>query len=245
MPKINKNKSSPLADYIRPVIDAKYRRRTIAAEDLGIDGAVLSRICSGNRPGVGEGVIEKICEKLNLDKDEGVYRLFLTKHRKIRKFFTEVNTPKTFSVVHSGAVDLEAISKAYSPVPIFSINDLADVDSLFHRPKKHVLIPSEIAAEKNNTKGRGGKGKSIAISFSDGSIIGMSLEDKKPQDNKLFLLKWKGKIIIRKVFIKGNYLLFCPDNTGKDKIRTFKMKKSDYKRTQPILGRIIWAIEKL
>ena len=243
MPKINKNKSSPLADYIRPVIDAKYRRRTIAAEDLGIDGAVLSRICSGNRPGVGEGVIKKICEKLNLDKDEGAYRLFLTKHRKIRKFFTEPNTPKTFNVVHSDAVDPETISKAYIPVPIFSINDLADAASLFHRPKKQVLIPSEIAPE--NTKGRGGKGKSIAILLPGGSIIGVSLKDKKPQDNKLFLLKWKGKIIIKKVFIKGKDLLFCPDNTGKDKIRTFKMNKSNYKKTQPILGRITWAIEKL
>ena len=245
MPKINKDKSSPLADYIRPVIDAKYRRRAIAAEDLGIDGAILSRICSGNRPGVGEAVIKKICDKLSLDKDEGAYRLFLTKHRKIRKFFTEPNTPKAFSVVHSDAVDPEAISKAYSPVPIFSKNDLADATFLFHRPKKHVLIPDKIASRKNDTKCRGGKGKSIAVPLPDGSIMGVSLEDKKPQDNKLFLLKWKGEIIIRKIFIKGNYLLFCPENTGKDKIGTFKMNKSNYKKNQPILGRIIWALEKL
>jgi hypothetical protein len=245
MPKIIKDKSSPLADYIRPVIDAKYRRRSIAAEDLGIDGAVLSRICSGNRPGVGEAVVKKICDRLSLDKDEGTYRLFLTKHRKVRKFFTESKSPKALSVVYSDSVYSKGLSKSYFPVPIFSINDLVDTASLFDKAKKQVLISGEITPKEDNTKGRGRKGKSIAISLPNGNIVGMSLEDKEPQDNKLFFLKWKGEIIIRKVFVKGNDLLFCPDDTGKDKIGTFKVKKSNYKKSQPIIGRIIWAIEKL
>ena len=44
--------SSYLADHVRPVIDKKYRTRSDAADDLGIDQAVLSRICSGNGSGL-------------------------------------------------------------------------------------------------------------------------------------------------------------------------------------------------
>ncbi|HJP17680.1 MAG TPA: helix-turn-helix transcriptional regulator, partial [Nitrospinota bacterium] len=73
-----KRKSSFLADYVKDVIDKKYRTRSLAAEDLGIDESVLSRICSGKRPGVSESIVEGICEKLGLDKAEGVLRLFLT-----------------------------------------------------------------------------------------------------------------------------------------------------------------------
>ena len=44
--------SSYLADHVRPVIDKKYRKRSDAADDLGVDQAVLSRICSGNGSGL-------------------------------------------------------------------------------------------------------------------------------------------------------------------------------------------------
>ena len=92
-----KPKSSPIADYLRPVIDAKYRIRSDAAKDLGIDESYLSRICSGKKPGVSEAIIEQICDKLGLDKEEEVLRLFLTNHPGMRKFFSKPNKPIPFS----------------------------------------------------------------------------------------------------------------------------------------------------
>ena len=56
---LDKTKSSPLADYIRPAIDAKYRTRADAVDDIGIDESILSRVCSGKRPGIAEAIIEK------------------------------------------------------------------------------------------------------------------------------------------------------------------------------------------
>ena len=58
MSKSKKTKSSPIADYLRPIIDAKYRIRYDTAEDLGIDQSLLSRILSGKRPRVSEDIIE-------------------------------------------------------------------------------------------------------------------------------------------------------------------------------------------
>ncbi len=94
--KPSKKKSSPLADYIRPVVDAKYRTRSEAAKDIGIDESILSRICSGQRVGVSDKIIEMICAKLGLDKTEGVLRLFLTNHVTMRKFFTKPQKPISF-----------------------------------------------------------------------------------------------------------------------------------------------------
>ncbi len=132
-----KGKSSPLADYLRPAIDAKYKTRHMAAQTLGIDEGVLSRICSGKRPGVSEKVIEKICGKLGLDKTEGALKLFFTKHPNLREFFPNPPKPIPFKVIHSdNAINPEAISEAYNPVPVVPINDLAKTISLTHRAKR-------------------------------------------------------------------------------------------------------------
>jgi len=68
--------SSYLADHVRPVIDKKYRTRSDAADDLGIDQAVLSRICSGKRFGISGHLVENICLRLGVDPAEGFLRLF-------------------------------------------------------------------------------------------------------------------------------------------------------------------------
>lgn len=77
-------KSSLIADYIRPAVYAKYRTQADAAEDIGIDQPILSRLCSGKRPSVSNAVIEKICDKLGLDKSVGVLKLSLTKKQKLK-----------------------------------------------------------------------------------------------------------------------------------------------------------------
>ena len=94
-------KPSSLADFIRPAVDAKYDKRFEAAEDIGIEESVLSRICSGKRPGIGEALIEMICDALGLDKTEGVLRLFLTNKQKIRKFFVKPPKPIPFRILHT------------------------------------------------------------------------------------------------------------------------------------------------
>ena len=113
-------KSSPIADYIRPAIDKKYRIRSDAAHDIGIEESSLSRICSGKRPGVGESIVEKICDKLGLDKAEGVLRLFLTKNSKLRKYFNRPKKCLSFRVIHNNPNEINSkkLSETYNPVPI-------------------------------------------------------------------------------------------------------------------------------
>ncbi len=245
--KPKKGKSSPLADYLRPAIDAKYKRRKKAAEDIGIDDAVLSKILSGTMPGVSEELIERICDKLGLDKSEGVLKLFLTKHKKVRKFFTKSYEPIPFKVIHSdNTINPKAISEAYTPVPVVPINDLAKTISLTHRASEHVLISTEFASKEGNIKCCQIKDDSMAPVLPDGSLIAVDLEDRKPQHGGLFLLNWKNEIMVRRVQIKDSYILFCPDNPDKDKypIAVRPMGKVKYDWNNPIIGKVVWSMEK-
>ena len=78
-------KRSPLADYIRPAIDAKYATQIEAAEDIGVSQSQLSVIMNRKSPAISEAVIARICSKLGLDKKEGVSRLSRAREEKIRK----------------------------------------------------------------------------------------------------------------------------------------------------------------
>ena len=240
-----KPKSSPIADYLRPVIDAKYRIRYDAAEDLRIDQSVLSRILSGKRPGVSEAIIERICDKLGLDKEEGVYRLFLTKHPKMRKLFSKPNKPIPFRVQSGVTIKPEALSEAYNPVPMFSMNDLAKTISINHRAKEHVLIPSEIAPKDRDIKCCRVKDDSMSPTLQEGSLIAVNLDDKKPKNKGLFLLKWRKEIMVRRVQKKDGYILFGPDNPDRDKYPIIVLPEKKKDRDNPIIGKIIWAMEKI
>ena len=148
--KPSKGKSSPLADYIRPAVDAKYKTRYKAAKAIGIDAGVLSRICAGKRPGVSEEVIEMLCGKLGLDKKEGVLRLFMTSHRNMRKFFKNPPKPIPFRILHPNpndkAINPEKVSSAYTPVPLVDMKDFITGISLTKQSKEHVLVPNELAS---------------------------------------------------------------------------------------------------
>ncbi len=64
----------------------------------------------------------------------------------MREFFTSPNKPISFRVIPSVVtINLEALSEAYNPFPLFSINDFEETISLNHSAKEHVLIPAEIA----------------------------------------------------------------------------------------------------
>ena len=242
-------KSSPLADYIRPAIDKKYRTRSIAAKDLEIDESVLSRICSGKRPGVSELIIEKICEKLGLDKTEGVLRLIISKHSKIRNFFNRPKKGLSFRIIHNdpNKINPQKLSQTYNPVPILPINDLVKNVPMAQKSSEYVLVPKELSPKDKDIKCSQIKDNSMAPALPEGSIIGIDLEYKKPQHNSLFLLNWKNKIMVRRILIEDRYLLFSPDNENKEKypIKVCTMKKAKSIKDSPILGKIIWSMGKL
>lgn len=248
--KVMKRKSSYLADYVKDVIDEKYRTRSLAAEDLGIDESVLSRICSGKRPGVSESIVEGICEKLGLDKAEGVLRLFLTKHSKIRQFFNNPKKPIVFKILHPNlndkTINPEKISKTHTPVPLISSEALDGFISLKHRAAEHALIPKTWVQEDHNVQCSRVKGDSMAPTLPDGSIIAIDFDNRTVQNGNIFLLKWKKKVIIRRVVFQDSYLLLHPDNADKEKypIEVCSMKKAKSAKDNPVLGRIIWAMAK-
>ena len=84
----------------------------------------------------------------------------------------------------------------------------------------------------------------MAPTLPEGSIVS---EIRKPQHDKIFLLNWENKIIVRRILIKDNYLLFCPDNPDKDKynIEVCTLKKAKSDKDNPILGKVIWSMGKL
>ena len=245
-----RKKSSYLSDYIKDVIDKKFRTRSEAAEDLGIDESVLSRICSGKRPGVSESIVEGICEKLGLDKAEGVLRLFLTKHSKIRQFFNDPKKPITFKIIHPDSndktVNPEKITKSHTPVPLVSNEALGGFISLKHRAAEHVLTPKTWVDEEHNVQCSCIKGDSMAPTLPDGSIAAIDFDSRAVENGNIFLLRWKKKTIIRRIVFQDSYLLFCSDNADKEKypIEVCSMKKAKSAKDNPILGRVIWAIAK-
>lgn len=245
-----KRKSSYLSDFIRDVIDEKYRTRSLAADDLGIDESVMSRICSGKRPGVSESIIEKICDKLGLDKSEGVLKLFLTKHSRIKQFFAKPKKPITFTVIHPNpndkAINSKKISENYSPVPLIPNESLDGCISLKQRASEHALIPNSWLHQDHNIQCSTVKDNSMAPTIQNGNIIAVDFDNKALERGNIYLLKWKNKIVIKRVSIQDGYLLLSSDNAEKGKypIEICGMKKAKSIKDSPILGRVIWSMAK-
>ncbi len=244
-------KSSYLSEYIKGAIDKKYRTRSEAAADLGIDESVLSRICSGKRPGVSEKIVEKICDKLGLDKSEGVLKLFLTKHSKIKQFFAKPEKPISFKIIHPGpndkTISSDKILEDYSPVPIIPNDKLGSCISLKQRASEHTLILNDWLSKDHNIQCCRADDNSMDSTLPNGSLYAIDFDDKSVEDENIYLLKWKNKVIIRRIFVQDGYLLFCPDNDDKEKypVQICTMKKANSIKESPILGRIIWSVAKL
>lgn len=246
-----KKKTSYLSEFIKGAIDKKYRTRSEAAAELGIDESVLSRICSGKRPGVSEKIVEKICDKLGLDKAEGVLKLFLTKHSKIKQFFSKPKKPITFSIVNSDVEDKlispEKILKEYSAVPLISNEELGNCISLKQRASVHTLILNDWLDEDHNIQCCKTDDNSMDVTLPIGSMYAVDYDDKNVKSGDLYLLKWKNKTVIRRILVENGYLLFCPDNTDQEKypIQICNSKKASSLKDSPILGRVIWSVAKL
>ncbi len=241
-------KSSYLADYLKDVIDKKYRTRSEAADDLGIDESVLSRICSGKRPGVSESIVEKICESLGLDKAEGVLKLCLTKHAKIRQFFSRDQKPIQFKVIHPDpkdkAIDPEKISETYSPVPVVPYENLTGFISFRRRVSEHTLAPNSWVQRDHNIQCGMVKGPSMAPTLPEGGLVAVDFDDRDLANGNIYLLKWKKEIVIRRIFKQGSSLMLCSDNPEREKypIEICSLKKARSIKDSLILGRIIWSM---
>ena len=239
-------KSSPIADYIQPTVDKKYRTRSDAANDIGIEESSLSRICSGQRARVSESIIEKVCDKLGLDKSEGVLRLFLTKNSKIRKYFNRPKKCLSFRVIHKdpNEINPKRLSEAYSPVPCVTIEELTKNTPMARKSSEYVLVPKELSPKVRNIKCIQIKGNSMGPGLPEGSIVAVDLDNRKPHHNSLLLLNWKKKIIVRRIFIKDKYLLLTPNNKDYD-VEVCTIKKAKSIRDNPILGKILWSMGKI
>ena len=245
-------KSSYLAGYIKNVVDKKYRTRSEAASDLGIDESVLSRICSGKRPGVSESIVEKICDKLGLDKTEGVIKLFLTKHSKIKQFFLKPKKAISFRIIHSDPNDkemaTEKISATHSPVSVIT-GDSADayMVSLKQRASEHILIQNNWLKKDHNVLCCGVKGGAMSPTLTDKSIIAVDFDHRTLENGNLYLLKWKNKVVVRRIALQNGYVMLCSDNADKEKypVDICSIKKANSAKDSPVLGKVVWAMEKL
>lgn len=86
---VKKNKSTSLADYIRPALEAKYATQIEAARDIGVSQSRLSIIINRKSPAVSAATIERICDKLGLNKKEGVARLRRAKELRLKQFYSK------------------------------------------------------------------------------------------------------------------------------------------------------------
>lgn len=245
-------KSSYLSDYIRDIVDKKYRTRSEAADDLGIDESVLSRICSGKRPGVSESIIEKICDKLGLDKAEGVLKLFLTKHSKIKQFFIKPEKAISFKIIHPDQNDKlinpKKISETYSPVAIISDIALNGCNiSLKQRSLEHALVQNDWLEGDHNIQCCGVKGESMEPTLPNKSLVAVDFDNKALKSGNIYLLKWKNEVVIKRIFIHDGYVMFQSDNADKEKypVGICSMKKAKSVKDSPIMGRVVWSMSKM
>lgn len=245
--------SSYLANYIRPAIDSKYRTRSDAADDLGIDQAVLSRICSGKRFGISEHLVENICIRLELDPAEGLLRLFLSKNSKIKQHFLGLTRETSIETVHPDKYKPTGkahkfVSEDYLPVPLVSAATLAEHKS-YQKGKKtdFVLVPKDFLPLKGNLIAFEIKGDSMAPTLPDGSIVAVDLNDTLGTDNCILLFKQKNEVNVGRAFVQDSFLQLCSDNLNKNKFPNYicDMTKIESEKINPILGRVVWSLKKL
>lgn len=243
--------SSYLADYIRPAIDKKYRTRSDAADDLGIDQAVLSRICSGKRFGISEHLVENICIRLQLDTAEGLLRLFLSKNPTIKQHFFVLTKEISVEIVHPdnykpAAHSNKLLSEDYIPVPFVSANSLINQKSNISVEKiEYTLVPKVFLPQKGDFVAFKIKGDSMAPTLPDGSIIAVNLNDTQESDNSIYLFKEKNEVKVGRAIIQNNFLQMCSDNPNRNKFPKYIYDITKSSNDTPILGRVVWTFNKL
>jgi len=250
--KKRKEEISYLADFIWPVVDKKYRTRSDAADDLGIDQAVLSRICSGKWFGISEHLVENICARLGIDPAEGLLRLFLSKNPKIKQHFLSFTKATSFEIIppekHKAGDAGKSPSKDYISVPLISSISLADKFGASGKGGKinYILVPKESLPKNGNFFSLKFKGDYMLPTLPDGSIVVIDSNDTRSRNNCLFLYKYKNQIKIGRTFIQNSYLQISPDNPNNDRLDTciIDMKKIKSEKNYQILGKLVLAFKK-
>lgn len=245
--------SSYLADYIWPVVDKKYRTRSDAADDLGIDQAVLSRICSGKWFGISEHLVENICTRLGLDPAEGLLRLFLSKNSKIKQHFLGLTKATSIDIVTSDKYKQtgssnKLLSEEYNLVPFVVPGTLAE-DKNITKGKKgdNILVPKGLLPKNGDFFSLKVKGEYMEPTLPTGSIVVVDSKNTEGTHNDVFLFRQKNQIKIGRAFIQNSFLQMCPDNPNRNKFPNyvFDMGKIKSKSDNPILGKVVLAYKKL
>ncbi len=243
--------SSYLADHVRPVIDKKYRTRSDAADDLGIDQAVLSRICSGKRFGISEHLVENICLRLGLDPAEGFLRLFLSKNPKIRHHFFGLTKKTAIEIIHPDkyrSVDIanKSISGDILSIPIVQPDSLIYYEGNSKvKSGEYTLVPKNFLPKNGDFVSFKIKGDSMGSTLPDGSLVAVDLSDTQESHNSIYIFKQKNEVKFGRAFVQGSFLQMNPDNPNKNKFPgyTFDIEKS--RKDSPILGKVVWSLKKL
>lgn len=243
--------SSYLADHIRPVIDKKYRTRSDAADDLGIDQAVLSRICSGKRFGISEHLVENICLRLGMDPAEGLLRLFLSKNPKVKQHF--------FALIKLTAIEIIPPDK-YRPVDIAnkSISEnllsvpVVQPDSLVYykggskvKSGEYTLVPKNFLPKNGDFVSFKIKGDSMSPTLPDGSLVTVNLSDTQESQNSIYIFKQKNEVKVGRAFIQDSFLHMTHDNTNRNKFPSHTYDIAKLGKDSPILGKVVWSLRKL
>ena len=244
--------SSYLADHVRPVIDKKYRTRSDAADDLGIDQAVLSRICSGKRFGISEHLVENICLRLGLDPAEGLLRLFLSKNPKIKQHYFGLTKQTAIEIVqpekYKPSEDANRIVSEYLlPVPyVAAANFLINYKgSGSGKSGEYTLVPKNFLPKNGEFVSFKIKGDAMVPSLPDGSVVAVNLSDTQESHDSLYVFKQKNEVRIGRAFIQDNFLQICPDNPNRNKFPGYTFDMTKAKKDTPILGKVVWTLKKL
>ncbi len=242
--------SSYLADYIRPVIDKKYRTRSDAADDLGIDQAVLSRICSGKRFGISEHLVENICLRLGLDTAEGLLRLFLSKNPKIKQHFLGITKRIAIEIVHPdkhkpAGNSNKLISDCFVPVPLAKTNSLTDIKSNAKTKKiEYTLMPKDFLPKKGSFIAFKIKDEFMAPTLPEGSIVTVNLDNTQESHNSLYLFKCKNEAKIGRLLLQENFIQLSPDNPNKSKYQSYIFDIEKSRKDNVVLGKVVWTFKK-
>lgn len=243
--------SSYLANYIWPVVDKKYRTRSDAADDLGIDQAVLSRICSGKWFGISEHLVENICTRLSLDPAEGLLRLFLSKNSKIKQHFLSLTKATSVEIVptekHEQAGTTGKSSEEYIPISFLSSGNLPDNKTRGKKEKgDYILIQKSLLPKNGLFSAHKVKDENMLPTLPVDTVIIVDTKNTQAVQNNVFLFKHKNQIKIGRAFIQDSFVQMCPDNFNRNKFQSyvFDLEKGKSKKENPILGKVVLAYKK-
>lgn len=242
--------SSYLADHIRPVIDKKYHTRSDAADDLGIDQAVLSRICSGKRFGISEYLVENICLRLGLDPAEGLLRLFLSKNPKIKQYYFGLSKKTSIEIVDMDKYKPTDSSNKTLSDELFAVPFVAANALLFSKSNErgknteYMYVPVNFLPKSGDFVALNIKGDSMLPAVPDGSVIVINLSDTQESDGSIFVFKYKGDVKVGRAVMQDNFLQMCPDNLDRSKFPSHMFDVSKPVKDSPLLGKVVWSLRK-